>query len=149
MTGQEETASNWIRVCVDQALGRHSLLWRQWHTGTGCSLKLWLPHLWRHSRPGWMEPWQPGPVKGIPAHGRGLGSKRSVTFLPSQTMLWFSFCDFVTPSVEAHRTKIATEICESWVLLTFCKWLNFALISLCWFLCYCLLAGLLNNNIFT
>jgi len=25
-----------------------------WRTGTGCPRRLWMPHPWRHSRPGWM-----------------------------------------------------------------------------------------------
>ena len=24
------------------------------HTGTGCPRRLWVPHPWRHSKPGWM-----------------------------------------------------------------------------------------------
>jgi len=28
-----------------------------WHTGTGCSRRLWMPQPWRHSRPGWMWLW--------------------------------------------------------------------------------------------
>jgi len=28
-----------------------------WGAGTGCSEKLWMPHPWRCSRPGWMGPW--------------------------------------------------------------------------------------------
>jgi len=27
---------------------------RLWHS---CPDKLWVPHLWRHSRPGWERPW--------------------------------------------------------------------------------------------
>ena len=27
---------------------------RPWHS---CPEKLWMPHSWRHSRPGWMGPW--------------------------------------------------------------------------------------------
>ena len=30
---------------------------RWWGAGTGCLEKLWVPHTWRCSRPGWMEPW--------------------------------------------------------------------------------------------
>jgi len=26
-------------------------------TGTGCPRRLWMPHPWRHSRPGWMWRW--------------------------------------------------------------------------------------------
>ena len=31
-------------------------LYSEWQ-GTHCPKKLWMPHLWRHSRPGWMGPW--------------------------------------------------------------------------------------------
>ena len=34
-----------------------SLLWGWWSAGTGCPEKLWMPHPWRCSRPGWMGPW--------------------------------------------------------------------------------------------
>ena len=49
-------------------LGRYSLLWGWWDSGTSCPERLWIPPPWRHSRPGWMglwlawssgwEPWQ-------------------------------------------------------------------------------------------
>ena len=29
-----------------------------------CPGKLWMPHLWRHSRPGWIEPWAADLVGG-------------------------------------------------------------------------------------
>lgn len=56
---------------------------------------------------------------------------------------------------EANLTQNATFITfilpshQSSVLFTFCKWVKIALISLHWFLCCCLLAGLLCNNSFT
>ena len=34
--------------------------------GTGCPVRLWVPHPWRHSRPDWMGP----RVGGSPAHSR-------------------------------------------------------------------------------
>jgi len=34
---------------------------------------------------------QPGLVEGVPAHGRGVGTRRSVRSLPTQTILLF--CD--------------------------------------------------------
>ena len=40
--------------------------------GTGCPEKLWMHHPWRHSRPGWMDPGQPGLVGGSPARGGGV-----------------------------------------------------------------------------
>ena len=51
-------------------LGRNSLLRG---IGTGCKEKLWMPHPWKCSRPGWMGPGQPELVGGSPAHGRGWG----------------------------------------------------------------------------
>jgi len=41
---------------------------RPWH----CCPELWVPHPWRHSRPGWVGPGQPELVGGSPAHGWGL-----------------------------------------------------------------------------
>ena len=34
-----------------------SLLREWWGAGTACQEKLWMPHTWRCSRPGWMGPW--------------------------------------------------------------------------------------------
>ena len=31
--------------------------WGWWNTGTGCSEKLWMPRLWKHSRTGWTGLW--------------------------------------------------------------------------------------------
>jgi len=57
-------------------------------TGTGCPRRLWMPHPWRHSRPGWM--WQPGLVVGDPARSRGLEpDDHCVPFQPRP------FCDSV------------------------------------------------------
>jgi len=41
-------------------------------TGTGCPRRLWMPHPWRHSRPGWM--WLRAAWSGVgdPAHSRGV-----------------------------------------------------------------------------
>jgi len=33
------------------------LPWGWWDTGTGCSERLWRPHLWKYSRPGWKGLW--------------------------------------------------------------------------------------------
>ena len=42
---------------------------RPWHS---CLEKLWVPHPWSHSRPGWMGPWA-AELLGGTARGRGLG----------------------------------------------------------------------------
>jgi len=41
-------------------------------TGTGCPRRLWMPHPWRHSRPGWMWLW--AAWFGDPAHSKGVES---------------------------------------------------------------------------
>ena len=93
-TRQGSMILNWKRVDLDGIQGRNSLWWRWWETGTGCPQKLWVPHHWHFSRPGWTRlsatwsserhpcPWQTGwtrcslKVPSDPNH--------SVT-------LWFSF----------------------------------------------------------
>ena len=52
----------------DLILGRNSLLWRWWDTGTGCPVRLWMPLAWKLSRPGWMELWATWAMGGVPAH---------------------------------------------------------------------------------
>jgi len=55
-----------------------------------CPEKLWVPHPWRCSRPGWMGPravWAAGGTQLTAGVGAG-GALRS---LPTQTILWF--CD--------------------------------------------------------
>jgi len=42
---------------------------RRWHS---CPEKLWVPHPWRRSRPGWMGPWAAELVGSSSVHGRGL-----------------------------------------------------------------------------
>ena len=37
--------------------------------GTGCPEMLWLPHIWRCSRPGWMGPGHPGLVPDLEVGG--------------------------------------------------------------------------------
>jgi len=45
-------------------LGRNFALRGGQGAGKGCPEKLWMPHPWRHSRPGWTRPWQPKLVGG-------------------------------------------------------------------------------------
>jgi len=51
------------RIFFPQTVVRH------WHS---CPEKLWVPHPWRHSRPGWMRPWAAELGGGSPARGRGV-----------------------------------------------------------------------------
>ena len=58
---------------------------RRWHS---CPEKLWVPHSWRLSRPGWMGPWAAELVGGTPARSRGwdwVGFK--VSFNPSHSVI--------------------------------------------------------------
>jgi len=42
------------------------------HVAGGNARRLWMPHPWRHSRPGWMWLWAAWLLVGDPAHSRGL-----------------------------------------------------------------------------
>ena len=48
---------NWRRGDSGWISGGSSLLWEWQGAGTGCPERLWMPHLWRCSKPGWMGPW--------------------------------------------------------------------------------------------
>jgi len=58
---------------------------RRWHC---CPEKLWMPHPWWHTRPGWVGHWAACSGRGQPAHSSGLGlSGLSGPFQPKP------FCD--------------------------------------------------------
>ncbi|GAB0179741.1 hypothetical protein GRJ2_000439400 [Grus japonensis] len=68
----------------EKALGRSNCglpvpeggLQERWEDpGTGCPEKLWMPPPWKCSRPGWMRFGWPGLVEGVPACGRGVGTR--------------------------------------------------------------------------
>jgi len=52
---------------------------RPWHS---CPEKLWVPHPWRHSRPGWMGPWAARAAGGQPYPWQGVGAERAFRSLP-------------------------------------------------------------------
>jgi len=57
-------------------------------TGTGCPKKLWMPCPWKCARPGRMGLFeQRGLVEGVPACGRGVGTRWSLRSFPVQTVL--------------------------------------------------------------
>jgi len=41
---------------IPKGVGSVAVFWRelQWCTGTGFPRRLWMPHPWKHTRPGWM-----------------------------------------------------------------------------------------------
>lgn len=45
------------RTVLDDILGRNSSLRGRWGTGMHYTEKLWMPHPWKCSRPGWMGLW--------------------------------------------------------------------------------------------
>lgn len=69
-------------------LGRSSLLRLWWGTGAGCLQKLWVPHHWKYSRPGWQDPEQPVLVSGMPACGRKVGTRQGLFQTKSFCDLW-------------------------------------------------------------
>jgi len=97
---------SWRKEVLGWMSGGSSLLWEWWGAGTGCPERLWMPHPWRCSRPGWIGPWQPGLVLNGeidgPACGRGIGASWTLKSLPTQTILWF--CDIgITGSYNKDR----------------------------------------------
>lgn len=60
--------------------------WRQVKTALDAEM-LAVPHPWRYSRP-WAIHLVPDLVVGNPACGRAVGSRWSLRFLPTQTVLW-------------------------------------------------------------
>ena len=49
--------------------------------------------------------WDPGQhdlAEGIPAHGKGVGNRRALRFLPTQAILWF--CDSMIISLACIET---------------------------------------------
>jgi len=57
ITGQRKMVLSRGREDLVWMSGGSSLLWEWWGAGTGCQGRLWMPHPWRCSRPGWMGPW--------------------------------------------------------------------------------------------
>jgi len=77
-------------------LERNSLLRKWW--GTGCPKRLWVPHLWRRSRPSWMGSWAAWADGWQPCPQQGVGAGWS---LPTQTIL--GFCDSVISREETPQ----------------------------------------------
>ena len=43
--------------CLTAQMGELPNFLGGWHTGTGCPRRLWMPHPWKHLKPGWMWLW--------------------------------------------------------------------------------------------
>jgi len=69
--------------------GKSLLRW-QWGPGTGCSENLWMPHPWKHSRPGWMGPWTAWSGGQQPCPQQEAGTGWASRSHPIQAILWFS-----------------------------------------------------------
>ena len=87
--GQGRMALNWDRGGLDWILEGSFSVRGWWHTGTGCPGRLWMPHPWRHSRPGWMWLWAAWSMVGDPAHSKGVETRRSLWSFSTQAILWF------------------------------------------------------------
>jgi len=71
----------------------------------------WIPHPWSCSRPGWME--QINLVDGNPLHGKGVGTKWFLRFLPTQNILILLFYD---PDWQIHSSCMYIK-CLMYLLL--------------------------------
>jgi len=56
---------------------------------TGCPRRLWMPHPWRHSRPGWMWLWAAWSAGWRPCTQQGVGTGWSLWSFSTQAILWF------------------------------------------------------------
>jgi len=52
--------------------------------------KLWMPHPWKCSRPGWMGLWATWSAERCPCSWQGFGTGWSLRSFPTQTILWKS-----------------------------------------------------------
>jgi len=60
---------------------------------TGCPRRLWMPHPWRHSRPGWMWLWAACSGGWQPCMKQGVETGWCLRSSSTQAVLWF--CDLV------------------------------------------------------
>lgn len=84
--------SHWnslIQCMQGQLIGSSFLLWGWWDTGTGHPKELWISHLWKQLRPGWIGLWANWSIGKFPAHGTGVWMRLFLRFFPTQTTLWF------------------------------------------------------------
>ena len=91
-------------------LGRSFSLREWWRTGTGCPKRLWMPHPWRHKRPGWMWLWAAWSGGWRPCTWQGVETGWSLWSFSTQAILWFydcmtiifqkaKYCLFLSPSL--------------------------------------------------
>jgi len=92
---------NWDRGSLGWILGRSSSHRVWWHTGTRCPRRLWIPHPWRHSRPGLMWLWAAWSSGWWPCTWQGVETRWSLWSFSTQVILWFyeysiTFCCSMT-----------------------------------------------------
>ena len=113
-----------------------------WRTGIGCPRRLWMPHPWRHSRPGWMWLW----------------AAWSGGFNPGHSMiLWFYICVFATRGLlswspmEGNKIRPLLLFVFLWTLITgLCRSMQLSLcrLSVCVYMLYmCVCVCLLRIGI--
>jgi len=56
--------------------------------GAGCPRRLWMPHSWRHSRPGWMWLWAAWSGGWRPCTQQGVETRWSLWSFSTQAILW-------------------------------------------------------------
>ena len=70
-----------------------------WHNGTGCPGRLWMPHPWRHSRPGWMWLWAAWSGGWQPCLWQGGWNSITfeVLFNPGHSVILYPCCAMSAP----------------------------------------------------
>jgi len=74
---------------------------RHWHS---CPEKLWVPHPWSCSRPGWMGPWAAW-AAGWHCPWQGVGTGWALRFLPIQP-----FCDSVVLQIWKIHHQVLSRV---------------------------------------
>ena len=104
--GQGGIVLNWDRGGLGWILGRSFSHRGCWHTGTSCPSRLWLPHPWRPSRPGWMWLWAAWSSGWQPCTSQGGWNSMIVVVLFNQghsMILWFYEISAIGYSLPQHK----------------------------------------------
>jgi len=129
---------NWDRGGLGWILGRCFSHRGWWSTGTGCPRRLWMPHPWRHSRPGWMWLWAAWSAGWRPCTWQGGWNSMIIVVLfnpgHSKEKKWHS--------IDAVQRCRSSEMAPTGFLVTF----KTLLISVLWF-CKAVLPILFTSHI--
>ena len=85
-------------------------LW--WSTGTGCLRRLWMPHPWRHSRPGWMWLWAAWCGGWWPWTYQEVETRWSLWSFSTQAILWFYNSRDRVPRNQNLKMKTQHQVCR-------------------------------------